>query len=596
MGKLRIFFSNQKEELKGLVYNYMLTLIAVALLSVLWCIELEIPHDSSATLEDIMMFLMNFAVGAFFIETIFIKTGEQKPKNKLLIAYLIDFVVSLVWTIIIQNMSDVSNALADVFEVGSARIVENVFARIYIVYMVFLLGVSLYKIIKKNNIEVGTYLARACFGLLKVWGLFLVLYIAMICLLGIFDTLIFEIEYWDILDNVTILLAGFLYFPYSLLMITNTDEENSKFTKGLVNFVLMPCVFIAMVIVYIYILKIIFTAEMPENEVFNICLCVFMCGGPFWLMSYDLLKETADNKGEELGLYGKIVKNAKYFYAPIIILEIVAIGMRIGTYSLTESRYVGVVAIIFQIIYIFWEQICKLISRKKQVLDKKEGLILVAIGIFAFVLLCPFLNVSKLPYMVQKARYEKAMENEDYMTALSCYGYLKRIEFGSAYLKEEYTEEEREELDIFFHEVLVAEVGEEHVVEESKYFHRSVSYEETKNGFSVEGYTNIYPFSYENDTEKMSEEDLKNICITYGGGSFEVNADVSGLIDEFVEPDDMGYYNTYSDMGYQYINEGQNCTLVIEKINFRYYTYSKEILYLRIEGFVLVNEKAHNGQ
>ncbi len=596
MGKLKTFFSNQKEELKGLVYNYMITLIAVAVLSVLWCIELEIPYDSTATLEDIMLFLMNFAVGAFFIETIFIKTGEQKPKDKLLIAYLIDFLVALVWTIIIQNISDVSKALADVFGVGSANIVENVFARIYGVYMVFLLGVAIYKIIKKNNIEVGTYLARACFGLLKVWGLFLVLYIAMICLLGIFDTLIFEIEYWDILDNLTILLAGFLYFPYSLLMITNTDEENSRFTKGLVNFVLMPCVLAAIVIVYMYILKIVFTAEMPENEVFDICLCVFVYGGPFWLMSYDLLKETAAKKGEELGIYGKIVKNTKYIYAPIIILEIVAIGMRISTYGLTEARYAGIIAILFQIFYILWEQICKLISKKKQVSDKQENLILAAIVFLAFFLLCPVLNIYKLPYMVQKARYEKSMENEDYVTASGCYDYLRYTEFGNAYLKEEYTEQEREELEKLFYETMLAENQGQEFVEEFRYFSRTVSYEKTREGFSVEGYTNIYPFIYEQDNARLSEEDLKCICVTYYDGTCQANLDVSELVDMCTKKNDMGYYDTYEDMGYQYISLSPNYMLVIEEISFRHYTYSKEVTDLRIEGFFLTNEKAHSGQ
>ena len=74
-------------------------------------------------------------------------------------------------------------------------------------------------------------------------------------LVSIFDSLIMDIDYWDIMDNIVILIGGFICFPYSLLMITDTKDGNSKFTKGLINFALMPAVIIAILIVYLYIIK-----------------------------------------------------------------------------------------------------------------------------------------------------------------------------------------------------------------------------------------------------------------------------------------------------------------------------------------------------
>ena len=45
MGKLKNFIEEQKSDLRGLVFNYTLTLIAAALLSIVFCIDFEIEKS-----------------------------------------------------------------------------------------------------------------------------------------------------------------------------------------------------------------------------------------------------------------------------------------------------------------------------------------------------------------------------------------------------------------------------------------------------------------------------------------------------------------------------------------------------------------------
>lgn len=53
----------------------------------------------------------------------------------------------------------------------------------------------------------------------------------------------------------------------------------------------MPCVMIAMAIIYIYIIKIFVTWEIPSNEIFNICSVLFAIGAPIWTMAYAFTKD-----------------------------------------------------------------------------------------------------------------------------------------------------------------------------------------------------------------------------------------------------------------------------------------------------------------
>lgn len=582
MSKIKNFIEEQKSDLKALVFNYTLTLISAALLSIILCIDFEVDK-STDFIRNSEIFLLIFGLGALFIETFFVEKNQPKSWRRLVVFYIADAVLAAIWTLIGHFDEEIANLFdnPDLYYLNISKILA--------VYIVVLVAVTIYKLVKLSGLKLDTYISRAAFGLLKMWGLFFVLYLAICLLLSIFEALIMDIDYWDILDNISVLLAGFVCFPYSLLTITDTKEENSKFTKGLINVALMPATIIAFLIVYMYIIKILVSWNMPSNEVFYICLYVFILGGPVWFMSYGFLREKALEKGEELGLYGKLVKNMRYAYAPLIVLELVAIGIRIYYYGLTTERYLAIVAIIFQTIYVLWDVIGKLIKKEL----KEELLIYVGLIIFIFAMLFPGLNMDKLPAKIQIARFEEALDREDYATAAAVYEYLDsyNCDYGKVYLDEKFTQGERKELELKLYKY----VEEENEHSHTEYVNAYVSTNTKGHGVLVEGFTHIYEFNYYGNYEEFyTAEELENFTFTYGTG-FEVNADISSVVEYAIalKEDDLNYSQ---EMEYQYLKLGNNCHVVVEDISFRYNTYTGEISNLHFDGYVLTNEGGHNGQ
>ncbi len=582
MGKFKNFIEEQKSDLRGLMYNYTFTIIAVALASIFFCIDFELD-EANDFVTYTKFFLLMFALGALLIETFFVDKTQPKNGGRLTMFYVIDTVLALIWTLIAYFDDNIADCFdyPDIFYLNISKILA--------VYIAAIVVATIYKLVKLSGLSFDTYISRAIFGLLKMWGLFFVLYLAICMLLSIFEALIMDIDYWDILDNLTVLICGFVCFPYSLLTITDTKDENSKFTKGLINVVLMPAVIIALLIVYLYIFKIILSWEMPSNEVFDICLYVFVLGGPVWFMCNGFLREKAAIKGEEPGFYGKVIKNIKYAYIPLIILEIISIGIRIASYGLTTDRYMGVVAIIFQIIYVLWDVIGKLMKKEL----KEELLLIVGFGIFTFAMLCPGLNMDKLPANVQIARFEKALDREDYATAGTIYEYLDsyRCEYGDVYLDDKFTKKEREELELKFYDY----VEEEDQYKYTEYMRAYVPTNIRNNGVEIAGFTHIYEFSYYSNYDKeYSSEDIKAIIVTYGD-NFEINVDITQVVDLAIKlkADDLNYSQ---EMDYQYIKLSNNCSVVIEHITFRHNTYTGEISGLDFGGYILTNEGGHNGQ
>lgn len=576
MGKVQNLINEQKTELKQLLYNYTMTLIIGSLISVVYVVNDMFDLDSDNFMQHFYTIMFAFAIGCFFVETFYINRNEPKKIGLLSMMYVVSFAVAVLVDLLVDNLENLTDKQA-------------YYISIYITALyVSLVCIAFYKLVKKNAIEVEKYFARVLFGLLKVWGLFFLLYAAVILILEIFNSLIADIDYWDFISRIEILLIGFLYFPYSVLTVSDTREDNSRFTKGLLMYALMPCVLIATGIIYLYIFKIIASGELPSNQVFRICAELFLLGGPIWLMSGVFLKEKAEKKGVPIGIYGKIVGNMAYVYIPCIILEIICIGIRIGEYGFTESRYMAVAVIIFQIIYVAWKPLMKLIKKE----EGYEGLILVFLGMFLIATIAPFVNIQKVSFLSQKARFEKAMEEGNMVVADGVYDYLRYTIYGEEYLDENYTKEELSELK---ENVYQENPNAEFEDFESAYFYVPSSRKDE--GLNIKGYTNMYPFSYFSDYEETyTLEDLSEMVIEYGSNdSFQCYFDATAMVEKYMELDE-NRENYTSAMDYDYYILGQNACVVIMEIGFDYNPYSGEIKDLDYSGYILINEEGHNGQ
>ena len=583
MGKIKEFFSNQRTDLEKVFRNYNITIIAAMVLSIFACIFNSFDYDynresiSYKTVEYISVFLIIFVVGAILLETIYVTADGVRNGKALLIGSIINGCISLMWTVININV----NSVAELFEfITTKDIAEMNIMKLFGVYMIIILGLSIYKIFKKTGIEFDVYMARIIFGLLKVWAVYFVLIFAIEMLFSIFDNLIFEIDYWEISEYIMILLAGFLFFPYTLMTITRTEEENSKFTKGFVNFLWLPIIYAAMAIIYLYIVRIIVEGELPLNEVFGYCAYIFMFGMPAWFMAYGFLRENDLKKGTE-SKYTRFVKHVKYAYIPLLILEIISMGIRIADYGFTESRYLAVVLIIAQTIYLAWELIGKLLKKK----IGYENYIFVAMGILTIVLICPVLNLDKFCFISQRDRFEEAMESGDYYTAESSYSEIKYTPYGDKYIEDNYTTGEQYDLELLLKDYTQYTYSYYEYVTFSTYYN-------TKESIKIQGYTNLYSFDY--DSGEMMADDLKDITIKFGENQ-EVCVDMTETVEYFKKKEEERGDES-PDMGYYYLELSPNCCLVIERISFSYSFDGSEYRYLDLEGYVLTNEGGHNGQ
>ena len=438
MGKFAQYMNQNTARLKQVYVRYIGTVLCAGVISILAVIS-EAKNYYDKTLESVMIVFAIWLAGNFFVESVWKPSigDNQAIVRKRVIGYAVALVIAMGFKII--------SYLLEEEIIDTWGIIALIFNSILCIYIVSMIGLSLYFLIREQKIGVPAYIGRAGFALLRALGVFFVLNIVAILILQIINSLLFEFDFWDMEEYIQILLAGFVYFPVCLMAVSDTSEDNSTFTKKFVSYVLMPCVWIAMLIIYLYVIKIFVKQEIPSNEIFSICQWLFLYGAPVWMMAYAFL-EGHDTK------YRKLVMWTKYIYAPFILLEIYAIGVRIAAYGLTESRYGAVLFILAQLTYIFWEQLCRLFARLRKKPSEREygngyeGIILVLLALAFIGLLLPFGNAIYLSYTSQKNRLNKYLES-DKVAAGEAYRYLKYNPYGDKYLDTTFTEEQIAEFE-----------------------------------------------------------------------------------------------------------------------------------------------------
>lgn len=412
MGRIKRWMQAQVGSVAHIYVQYAVTVIFALLAALVMVLDnqtdlfsYEIGSAVTSAATWIVFFLL-CAVGSLLTETVY----SQKNKNnlwKMAAGYGGGMTIAAVYSFGIISFLNDSQQVAGL-------ILENALTW----YALSLIGVSLFFVLKRTDISVHEYIGRVVFGLLRLFAIVLVLNLAVFLILFLIDILLFTIPYDEFMENLEIILCAVLYFPFALSSVADAREENKSFTKKFVLYALFPCVLAAMLIVYLYIIKIFITDSVPKNEIFDICGCLFLCGMPVWMMAYAFAKKRE-------GIYFFLIKNMKYIYAPLICLEGYALGVRIAQLGLTERRCMGILFMVMQILYIAWKR------------EKYRNLIFVSIGLAFFAFVLPISSVSYLSYISQKS-----IMKEQSARGASAFYYLKDNVYGEQYLKERYTKEE----------------------------------------------------------------------------------------------------------------------------------------------------------
>lgn len=326
MSKIKEMIKRITELSKDLVYKFPATIfiIAITTLFITICIDSELDNDF---LQMMVLFLFSFFAGSFFIESVF-----KQAKTKI-ITFLIAGGISIFFGWYLNGFLNVPEYLE----------------LLYIGYILVLMLMAIYFLLKKSKLTFQEYLTKVFSNLFFVSIVYSILSIGVSLVCLAFVELILNGDYDDIIVRVNLLVFGFYFVIGCLYSVSHVDaREINIFIKSVVKFVLMPLVGIASAIIYLYILKIFITGEIPSNVIFRICAFLFVFAFPIW------------NMYEVIGVNKKIPKIFAYAYLPFLLLEIYSLGIRIASLGLTPLRYFGIFFFILQTIALvlscFWDK------------------------------------------------------------------------------------------------------------------------------------------------------------------------------------------------------------------------------------------------
>lgn len=494
MGKVSNYINQNMAKFKQIYIRYAASIFCVFIIAV---VSIIANQKKGFDIESIVTVCSIWLAGNFLVESLWKKTAEeaQKNKRKWLIGYGVTFVIAIVF----ENLSEILKA-------QKADIPNLIFESILYFYIACTVLLAIYVLLRQQQLDLPHCIGRIIFALLRAVGVYLVLNIAVILILEIIDALLVDIDTFRVELNIQLLLSALAYFPTCLLAVSDTSEDNAAFTKKFVSYVLLPCVWIAMFVIYLYVVKIFVTQEVPSNEIFSICASLFAIGMPIWMMASGFVEENSSR-------YKKLIHITKYIYAPFILLEIYSMSVRVKAYGLTEQRYAAIMFILLQIIYILWNR-------------HYENLILVFVGCLLIGLLLPFGNASYLSYQSQKNRFVKN-QTSDKEVAAEAYDYLRENAYGRRYIKTNLTEAEQDEL----HNMLYDRDSEDQW--KSVYFN---AYPIEEGGLTIRGYEKIYGVD-EHWRDECSVQEYESKTITAGDNVYE-GVDLTSCISYYKDLED----------------------------------------------------------
>ena len=544
MGKVSNYINQNMTKFKQIYIRYAASIFCAFIIAV---VSIIANQKKGFDIESIVTVCSIWLAGNFLLESLWKKTAEeaQKNKRKWLIGYVVTFVIAIIFKV-----------LSEMIKTQKADIPNLIFESILYFYIACTVLLAIYVLLRQQKLDLPHCIGRIIFALLRAVGVYLVLNIAVILILEIIDALLVDIDTFRVELNIQLLLSALAYFPTCLLAVSDTSEDNAAFTKKFVSYVLLPCVWIAMFVIYLYVVKIFVTQEVPSNEIFSICASLFAIGMPIWMMASGFVEEKSSR-------YKKLIHITKYIYAPFILLEIYSMSVRVIAYGLTEQRYAAWMFILLQVIYILWNR-------------HYENLILVFVGCLFIGLLLPFGNASYLSYQSQKSRLVKNRTLDKKVVA-EAYDYLRGNAYGRRYIKTNLTEAEQDEL----HNMMYDRDSEDQW--KSVYFYADPMEE---GGLAIRGYEKIYGVD-ENYGDESSVQEYESKTITAGDNVYE-GVDLTSCISYYKDLEDKNENQVVDEKDKVYeIQISDTEKLIITYISIEIDDEQTMINWMHIKGYIL---------
>lgn len=385
-----LWVNKLKNDLKGVLKEHPLSVTCFFVA----CVIAGIYEDFY--IGDILKFLFIFLL---LITPCFlaVETGHFSLKEiniKKMIPYLVTIIFTCVLSAVYAFLLSFKYDDA-VYKKGSLYVPYTYITRLVIVYLVISIAFSIYRMYRDCGLSLEQYSVRAFLGVVKAGFLYGVLAVGSLLLIYAFNALLFDIPA-ETLIELTIL--GAVLYPGVVIGLSKVSEGLGKFSKVLMGYVLPAIVAIACLIVYIYIIKIIVVRTMPSNEAFSIMTGIFVAGLFIWTTA----QGCSEDPLHRYLLFFPIV------FSPFIVVQIICLSMRIGQYGITNSRYLGILLIVFEIVYVAYYGACRVKGR--------------GVGGFLFVMLAaPFVIYYLIPGInaYSAITYSQSKVIERYLDAAS---------------------------------------------------------------------------------------------------------------------------------------------------------------------------------
>lgn len=363
----------------NVIGDYKLSMAVIVLASLFEAAAVILENDFKINIpfeENIFRFLISFEFAVILTETVF--------KNKViwkLFSIILGALLAGGFAFCIGIDTNVS-----VFGIPGEMLYEKA-QRWVTGYLLLILILIIYFCYKKQKINFGEYLANIFFNLIVIFFFYLVLLIGTALVSNVLDVLILQGS--SVAWACEILVTGFFWVPGCILAVNHTEKILEDVLKILIRYILCGLTLCAMAIVYLYILEVIFLWELPSNEIFPILSVLFCLGMPTWIMAGCWNNKT---------WYSRIISLLPYIFAPLILMQILSMGIRISVNGLTPVRYAGVMLIVFEIgTLLIWHFSRNHLERILPFMS-----ILVAVAFFA-----PVVNMYRLSAIWQTAWLSK---------------------------------------------------------------------------------------------------------------------------------------------------------------------------------------------
>lgn len=550
MGKIKDLWNHGSHEIKSMLFQYPCT-VAVTVLTTLLVLffENEIPEDL------VYPFLFLSWIGIFFSESAFRK--KRLPK---IISMIITLGVSL-------SLAYMNNQVKDITLPEDAW-----FPRIAITYIIVFLILGFYFCCRNSGKKLPQYGIKVFSNLIKTHIIFLILFIAIFCISEIIYVLFLNNYFFD--KELMTLLWGYYVISW-VYALTRTETEEETFSKILVKYVLIPLNLVIFGIIYIYVIKILVFREIPSNQIYAILTGLFLFAMPTWTMSEAM---------EDLSVFNKIASKLPFIFMPLMLLQIYAIGIRIMEFGVTPERYLGVLWILLEIIYLLMHQIKK---------DSVEKILMIVTGAVIVTFLIPCLNIYNISILSQEYILSAYKKDPDLSAEMKekiygAYLYLSDMKDSKKYIEEKYSPEEIQEIEGFYDEY------QREIYDQILYIHS----EKGKNDFSIQGYSRMQVVENQIYYDDNEDVDLKNIVLNESGTDQEAAiANVEELIHSYINyamqndgsEKDTVDISPYYQEHYQ-VEADENRVFVIREFYIGYNKSTETIEDLFLSGYLLSRE------